>query len=398
MSADRRRRHALVRQLNEQAVLDAIFRHGPVSRVDVARLTGLSKPTVSGLVAHLERAGLVRANGRSRSGVGRAAVLYEIEPLAGVVVGIDLGGSKVRGALADLHGEILAERVERTTRRGGRAVLDQVGALARGLATEAGIPWRSVRQLVLACPGVYDAWADRLSLAFNLPGIDRIPVARTLRDSLGVRVTIDNDVTVAAMGERWRGLGTTVEHFVFAAVGTGVGLGIVLGGEPWRGAHGAAGEIAYLPVGGDPAAVANRRRGTLEEAASASGIRRSWSQLVTSHGGQRSRRAPIARIFQAAADGDPVALAAVDREARLLAEAILAVVAVLDPELVVLGGGIGSNPVLLEPVRRHAAQLLPTTVPIERSALGERAAVFGAVHMGLRALRQRILAIEPDRS
>ena len=385
-------RHTLVRQVNQRRVLETILAHGPTSRVEVSMITGLSKPTVNLLVQDLVDSGVVMENGRSTGSVGRSAQLYSVDPLAAVVIGIDLGGTKVRVAVSDLFGEILAEQMEPTSRDGGAAVLEQLDHLARSLADRVDVPWDKVVTVGLSAPGVLDVESDHVGLAFNIPGFADVSLTSDLEATLDAEVIVDNDLNLAAVGEHWKGLAAGVSNFAFIGIGTGFGMGLVVNGDLIHGSRGAAGEIAYLPIGvdlfGDPSA---RQRGALEEAAAASGIEAAFASLVERGGPSTLREgATVAEIFSAAAAGDAIAREVVEREARLVAQAILAVAAVADPELIVLGGGIGSNPALLGPVREFVDEIAPFPIRVETSALGDRASVVGAVAVGVQRTRERL--------
>lgn len=387
--------NSLVRQMNEQAVINTVLRHGPISRVAIADRTGLSKPTVSEVMESLVTADLVRPAGRSSGAVGRSAVLYEANRHARHVIGIDLGGTKVRAAVADLFGDILVEELHSTARGGRGAILDQLVGVARNLVDARGLDWRSVTVLSLAAPGVFDRSTDHVTLASNVPGFEEVALTAEIGDALQVDVHIENDVNAAAIGERWRGIGRSCDQFAFLAIGTGFGMGLVLNGELHRGHRGAAGEIAYLPIGRDPFDPAVHGRGALEEAASGSGI----SGLLARHlaSGADSvlpAGASVEEIFDAAARGDELALALVSEEAALVAQAVLAVSSVVDPELFVLGGGIGANPLLLPFVREQVDRITPHPVRVETSALGDRATLIGAISIGLRTIRDNLF--QPD--
>jgi predicted NBD/HSP70 family sugar kinase len=171
-------------------------------------------------------------------------------------------------------------------------------------------------------------------------------------------------------------------------------MGLVIDDALIHGARGAAGEIAYLPIGwdvfGNPEV---RLRGALEEAAASSAIEDVFNQRLDE--GMSSTLRPGARvadIFAAATDGDAAAIAVIDHEARLVSQAILAVSAVVDPQLFLLGGGIGSNPLLLEPVRRYVDEIAPYEIQIETSALGDRASVLGALAVGLHHVREKLFS------
>jgi len=369
-------------------VLEFIRQVGPVSRAQIARDSGLSKPTVSQALSALERAKLVREAGRSSGGKGPTAVLYELNPRAGWVVGIDVGRDRVRAAIADLTGDFIARRDERARVRSADTLLEQIGEISHGLAAEAGIRWSQVTSAAVASPGVLEPSRGKVALAHNLPGWGRLGLVEALRKELGTSLTFENDVNLATVGEQWRGLGKDVQNFVFLHVGTGVGMGLVVNGRLFRGAHGAAGEVGYLPLAtADPHDPENLRHGALEGAVGAAGV----VEVARSLGMQ----APLTprKIFNAARKGDPPARKVVELVADRIALAIAAVVPVVDPELVILGGGIGRNgDLLLERVERELSTLSPFHPRIEISALGEDAELNGAVATALQEAQDQLFA------
>jgi predicted NBD/HSP70 family sugar kinase len=203
--------------------------------------------------------------------------------------------------------------------------------------------------------------------------------------------TIENDTALAALGEQAYGLGAGVADFVFVSIGTGIGMGIVIDGRPHRGARRAAGEISFLPVGeSDPrtGAPASRRHGMLETVASGPGVVAIARRLGM------TGRITAKRVFDAARAGDPTAAAAVAHEAGLVARALASVIAVLDPDLIVIGGGIGGHgaDVLLGAVHDQLQTMTPLGPPrIEASVLGDDAVVLGALATGLATARQIVL-------
>jgi predicted NBD/HSP70 family sugar kinase len=378
---------SLLRAINERTVLELVRRLGPVSRAQIARESVLSKPTVSQALAALLDSNLVREAGRTSGGRGPAAVLYELNPRAGWVVGIDVGRAFVRAAVANLSGDIVARRDQRTRIRSSEALIAEIGEIAHGLASEAGIRWRDVTFATVGSPGVIEPSTGQVALAYALPGWGREGVVDAVQRELGTKIAFENDVNLAALGERWHGLGKGLDHFVFLHVGTGVGAGLVLNGELFRGASGAAGEVAYLPLVGDPRDRAFRRRGALDTVAGAAGVVEAARRL--------GMAAPVSskKVFAAARRGDRIARKVVEREAELIALAIASIVPVVDPELVILGGGIGANgDLLIEPVERELAALSPIRPRIEVSALGEEATLHGAVYVALERAQDQLFS------
>ena len=384
---------SLLRVINERTVLELIHRQGSLARAQAARMSGLSKPTVSLALSGLLESGLVREVGRSRGERGPSAVLYELNPNAGWVVGIDVGRKWVRAAIADIAGTMLARRDERAKVTSAKTLIGQIGGIARRLAGEAGVRWDQVTHAALGSPGVFDPARGYVAMAPNLPGWGRHGLVEAVREELGTNVAFENDVNLAALAERAHGHGRNVDNFVFMSVGTGIGMALVIDGQLYRGAHGAAGEVAYMPLGmGDPHDPANRRRGAFEEAAAAAGVVRMAKKL-----GMRMPQTPET-IFVAARRGNPVASRVVEMEATRLALAIAMVTPVLDPELVVLGGGIGRNgDLLMEPIEQELRQLLPFRPRVVVSALGEDAVLRGAVAIALAVARDRVFSRSPAR-
>jgi predicted NBD/HSP70 family sugar kinase len=384
--------------MNEQLLLNQIRQVGPCSRADLARRSGLSKPTVSLALANVERSGLVRTAGQRTGVPGRSAVLYEIRPEAGYVLGLDIGHEYLRGALTDLTGEILAKAESRSP---AASVLKRVGELIRladGICAAAGIARAQVTQTVLGSPGVYDPGRDAIALPGGMPGLDRPTVLAGLRAAFGQDLVVENDVDAAALAEREHGHGREFPSFAFVSIGTGIGMGLVLGGQLHRGAHGVAGEIAFLPIADgagsqsadhSPEDQEARKRGTLEAASSAAAIVR-----AARRSGLRTTSAR--QVFVAAAAGDARAAAVVAAEARLVAKAICAIVTVVDPGLVVLGGGIGQAPGFATAVTDELRSLAPVLPEIRVSALGTSAVVDGCVAAGADLAWRRLTASLPS--
>jgi len=375
-----------MRTLNEQLLLERMRGNGPVSRSELAESSGLSKPTVALALAGLERDALVQHAGRTSGGRGRSAQLYELRRDAGFVLGLDIGREFVRGAIADLGGALRARESRPARSSSGVARVRELAALADGLLADAGVDRaETLLQTVVGSPGIVEPDGRALQLAPNLPGWERPAVLRDLRRLLGAETTIENDVDAATVAEREHGHGRDVSTFAFVSVGTGIGMGLFLDGKLHRGAHGAAGEIAFLPLadgGLDPREA--RRRGALESIASSAAVVRAARRAGTPFRSARS-------VFAAAEAGDGRAREIVAREATVVALALASVIAVVDPELIVLGGGIGRAPGFAEEVGRELAQRSPVVPDIRPSALGEDAVVDGCLAIGSEQLWELVL-------
>jgi predicted NBD/HSP70 family sugar kinase len=296
-----------------------------------------------------------------------------------------------------VHATTIADRVS------------ELVALADELCASAGITRAEIIQTVVGSPGVYDPQRNLMALTGGLPGWDRPEAVAGLRAAFGPALAIENDVDAAALAERALGVGQEADNFAFVHVGSGVGMGLVLGGRLHRGVHGVAGEIAFMPLGRDPQAWMDtetgagseaglgagsgaddervtagpegviidpgeaRRRGTLEIAAGADGIVRAARMA-----GLTGLATPQA-VFESAAAGDKRAAAVVEGEARLVAAAICCVICVVDPSLIVLGGGIGQAPGFAEEVTRALEEIAPVLPEVKVSALGTDVVVDGCL-------------------
>lgn len=384
-------RPPLIRAMNEHLLLEHIRQHGPCSQPELVSVSGLSKPTVSLALDNVERAGLVRIAGRRTGMPGPPARLYEIRPDAGLVLGLEVWHEYTRGAIADLSGQI---RVRESLRARATSVRSRVAGLvglADMLCERAGVPRSAVTQTVIGSPGIHDPRRDAMKLTGGLRGRDDPAVLADLREAFGPSLRMENDVNAAALAERVLGLGGEVDHFAFVHVGTGIGMGLIVGGQLLRGAHGFAGEIAYLPLTGEVSANEDQahKLDTLGATASAAGVVR-----AARHGGMRGP-VSVRRVFAAAAAGDERAKAVMADEVRLVARAICAMITIVDPELIVLSGGIGRTPGFAELVTAELEQIAPVMPTIGVSSLSADAVVDGCLVAGTELAWAHVMSALP---
>ena len=380
---------SLLRRMNQRLLLDLLFTGGPANRPRLAREAGLSLPTVIAALRDLEDAGLVRAAGPQYGAArqhGRPAASYEANPEAGYVLGVDIGREKVRVLLADLAGEPLGAPLEvRNRARTADALVDQVEAVVAQAIRQARIGAGEVTHTVIGSPGVLDPGRGQIRYAPNLPGWQRPGLAETLADRLGAALTIDNDANLAALGEHAYGAARGLTNYVYLHLGTGVGLGLVLDSRLYRG-RGAAGEVGFLPLG-DRRSM-HSRRGMLEESVAADAIvRRAREEGMTG-------RLTAEKVFAAARQGkDERALRTVAVIGGYIGSLVAGILAFLDPELIVFGGGVGQNLDLLEP---HIGEALAAITPLRPSlavgALGGEAVLRGAIATGVTTARESVFA------
>jgi predicted NBD/HSP70 family sugar kinase len=372
----------LLKDLNERSVLETIRAGAPISRAEISRRAGISKPTVSLALQALVDAGLVHrvepAPGRPTYG----AVYFDLVPEAGLVLGLDLGARFLRGAICDLRGAIRARQDVEVSGSEADQLVALIARLRDSLVVASGLEGELVDGAVVGVPGVVDE-ASGVIRQTHFVALEGLPLREAIEQRLGIRVTLDNDINLAALGERWCGSARGLDDFAFLSVGTGLGAGIVLHGEIHRGRNGAAGEVDLVAagVGSD-----------LDPCASAlSGLA---AQLAE---GATTMLAPPydpPSVFAAARADDEIAHAVVAEEARRIATHIAPIAAVVDLPLVVLGGGIGTNggDLLLEPVRALLSDWLPFPPQVEVSSLGDGAVLSGALALGLRYAHDNVFA------
>jgi predicted NBD/HSP70 family sugar kinase len=368
----------LLRDLNERTVLETIRDRAPISRAEISRRVGISKPTVSVALESLREAGLVREAANDREGPKYGATFFEPVPEAALVLGLDLGARFLRGAVCDLRGNVRARQDVELPGADVHVVLDAAAELRTRLLAAGQLPAGALDGAVAGVPGVVESPTGQVGLATNIPGLEGLRIGPALQERLGVPVTVENDVSLAAVGEQWRGIAQGLDDFAFLSVGTGLGCGLVLRGELHRGHHGAAGEVDYA-LGGDV---------ERENDPAAVGVS-AYAARLAAEGRLPTTLAPpydVRAIFGAARAGDELARAVVAEETERIVAHVLPIAAVVDVALVVLGGGIGANAdLLLEPIRALLAERCPYPPRVEVSSLGDAAVLTGALAVGLRA-------------
>ncbi|PNE42356.1 ROK family transcriptional regulator [Streptomyces noursei] len=322
--------------MNDRAALDLLVSQGPLTRTQIGELTGLSKPTASQLLARLTAAGLVRTTGNVTGRPGPSAQLYEIDPAAAHVAALAVDQLGITAAVADITGRVLGQaRVDTDAVPDDTADLTAqlVAKAVDGALAEAGLERRQLHRAVIGTPGALDPQTGLLRYAPHLPGWQSRALREELAEVLGVPLVIENDVNLAAVAEQHDGAAQDFDDFVLVWVDEGVGAAIVLDGRLLRGATGGAGEIGYMPLPGAPLARDGERSAARPDAGG--GFQRlvgSPSVVTLAH----AYGAPEVRTVAEALARDDVRA----EVARRLATGLAAVVAVVDPRLVVLSGEV----------------------------------------------------------
>jgi predicted NBD/HSP70 family sugar kinase len=377
----------LLKHLNERTVLESIRARAPISRAEISRLAGISKPTVSLALQSLLDAGLVREAMPDPGRPSYGAVFFEPVPDAAFVLGLDLGARFLRGAICDLGGEIRARQDVELRGAGAEGVLNAIVSLHDALTDSSDIAGELIDGVVVGVPGVVETASGTLRWATNVPGLEGRAFGDDVSEQLGLGVTLENDVNLAALGERWLGVARGVDDFAFLSIGTGMGVGLVLRGELHRGHHGAAGEVdwALAGIGEDTDPSAEGLPSLIARIAADRAWETSLATLVDARA-----------LFSAARSGDLLARAVVDEVARRIAANIAPIAAVVDVALIVLGGGIGANgDLLLERVRALLREWMPYPPRVETSSLGEAAVLTGALAVGVDSALDNVFVNRP---
>lgn len=304
----------------------------------------------------------------------------------GCVVGIDIGGTNLRLALADTTGCILARHAASTADSRNAATV--VAAIERGveeLMREANVPRSALRSIAAGAPGITNVDEGIVIATSYLMGWRDVPLQSMLESALGIPAIVDNDVNMAAVGESWMGSGKNVRDFVFIAIGTGVGAGVVLEGRPFRGMGWAAGEIGYMLVPGvSSEPTEHGAPGALESMVGGEGIRETWLRTWSQEKTSLPRELTATKIFEGAQTGDPLAKAILHQSAQILSYAIYNLSLVLNCPLFILGGGVGTHPVFFEATQKALEKWASRShLKLSLSALGAEAQLMGAVRLAL---------------
>lgn len=395
----------VLRQMNSSLLLRTIRDRGPVSRAELARVTGLSKPTVNDVCDALLREGYVTEHmpddDEQPRRPGRRARLLRFRADLGYVAGVDIGGDKLLVLVADLAGRVLATVRRPVGETDATVVLRDARAAVRAALKQAGVARTDLSAVAVGTPGVIEPNGGRVTLAPQLEGWEGLPLRSRLAESFSCPVLVENEVQLAVLGEGWRGAARGLDRVAYVQIGVGIGAGVVINGELHRGANGAAGEIGYLPLGDGERPKGGA--GPFEYAAGGAAFARLGAQAADRASGATLRSlaggdpaAVDARVvFEAVRQGDAAARAIVRKLVRRLARGVASLVLVFDPEAVIIGGGLArAGELLRAPLERELHAMVPLRPPVLLSALADEASAYGALHLALRTVDERLFAFQ----
>ncbi|MER6498085.1 ROK family protein [Streptomyces sp. NPDC001455] len=369
---------SLLRRINSAVVLHALRGADSPTLTDLTLITGLSRPTVEGVMEGLLEAGLVvesMPDGGEARRQGRPARRFRFRAEAGHLLGIEIGPHRVSALLSELDGRIIgagSREVSETACADDR--LEKVRVMVADVLRRTGVARSSLRAVGVGSPGIVEA-DGTVRLGTALPDWTGLALGERLRRSFRCPVIVENDANAAAVAEHWKGAATESDDVVFVLAGLSPGAGSLIGGRLHRGYGGAAGEIGALHLLGREAtperllSTTDRPLDPLDEAA-------------------------VAAVFAQARRGDAQAQAAVERYIQRLVHDVAALVLALDPELVVVGGWAAGLDGVLEPLRCELARYCLRPPRVTLSLLGEAAVATGALRLALDHVEEQLFAVE----
>jgi len=386
-----------MRAINAAKVIAELRGQGAMSRASLVRATGLSKPTITNVVAHLETEGFLEAVtplavvGRTPAAAAARATHYRYRASRGSVLGIDLGADKILLVLADLDGSILGQH--RLSTRDIRpldpeSIFTAIDAAASRLVSSASAEAQDLLAVVVGTPGVVSP-DGVVTLAPQLPGWEGLDLRDRLEGMFDCPVEIEREVALSLQAERAAGVASGVDDALFVQLGIGVAAGILVDGRIYRGADGGAGEIGMMPLPPGVLSSATGQLGPFESEAGGIAFERRGRELAASASGRRllelaggrPQNIDAALVFAAVRQGDAAAAALVDDIVGYMAWGIGVLACALNPHTVIVGGGLSRSADLFLPrLRERVNAVAPFAPRWLVSELGDEAVVLGAVH------------------
>ena len=376
----------LLKQMDARAVLLQLRERDADSRDVFEQDAGLSSSRLSAAVSYLLQKGVVEKASNGKPHARRQNHALRINASYGHVLGLDIGGSNLRIALADMNGAVLGKWSTSTKRTSSPAmVIEQIREGVAYLLKYASVSRRSLLAVAAGAPGITDGDAGVVVVTSYLKGWKDVPFRNLLESALRIPAAVENDVRMAAIGENWKGAARGVGNFVFLAIGTGIAAGVFANGRLIHGTDWTAGEVGYMHVPGAPEKAAKHGApGSLESVIGGEGIRKQWLRSRNGTGTQITRNLTATEIFERACTGDLIAKGVLNRSAKILAYAVYNISLVLNCGLFILGGGVGMSAPLRDATQRFLEKYHEPVQPkLVVSSLGHDAQLVGAIRLAL---------------
>jgi len=389
----------LVQKINRSLVLSVIREKGPLSRADISRRTKLTRSTVSSIASYLTKKNLVKETGLSSSGVGRRGILLELNPKAYYVVGVDLGTLNTIVAVVDLEGKIV-ERVEHPTNgeQNKDDVIERVKAAIHEVISTSNVNLQKIAGIGLVVPGLVDSKRGIINIMPNF-GWKNIPLKEILGKEFHTPIFIDNNVNAMALSEAEFGIGREVRNFICVNIGIGIGSGVIINREIYRGETECTGEIGHTTVDYNGPKCSCGNNGCLEVMAAGPAIARRAvkairegrktviTELVKGH----LNRITAAIVAEAANQGDKLAREIMEKTGEYLGTGVANIINLFNPQIVIVGGGVTqAGDLIFDPLKRtmkkRAFSVAAKAVKIATPSLGKDCTVIGAATLVLKEI------------
>ncbi len=368
-----------MRSINRSTILEVVRTNSPISRTEISRRLNVSLPTVMRIIDQLIEENLVRPTGQTEWSGGRTRTMIEFNGSAYLCIGLDLGGTKLYGGVADLKGNVIHEaRIShhQTQAEESFQVLCEFIDKLLEFANGTGLPLLGIG---LGVPGATDLETGNVKLAPSLGWFD-FPLKTRLEERYHHPLLIENDVNLAAIGELWV-QPNDVENLVLITIGTGIGAGVVINRILYQGSHHMAGEIGYTLPDRNLLGKTFSEFGALEQLASGNGIAMRARKLLQGKRPEESLESITAEeVFEAARKGERWANKILSETVDYLAQAIAFINQLLDPDVIILGGGVSRDAdLLIQPILDRLQGSIPSLPKIEASRIGYQAAITGSI-------------------
>lgn len=381
-----------IRAMNKSLVLNVVRQEGPISRAQVAKKTNITRATVSDIVNDLIADGAIYEGGEDNSPVGRKGILLNYNASLGFGVGVDIGGTKISFGLFDVNAELLATKTVETYKVVTNDIfISLLADSIREFIAENNRDLTSLQVIGIATPGIVDYKKGIVVEGSpNLPGWENLNLSARITEHLGVPVVLENDVRAALVGEVWKGQCQNVQSAILLAVGTGIGSALLMDGNIIRGFGNAAGEIGYMLFEREQLHMNWDNKGCFESLASGSGL----AARMKGAGEQTAEQTETAAdIFVAAKRGDALAKRLVEEFTDYLSIAILNLVSVVNPEKILLMGGLSNAaedylPRINENIKKHTFSR--TSVEVTVSEIKDLAPLYGISILALRIVQPTV--------
>lgn len=377
-----------MRHVNRSAVLELIRQQSPIARSDICNLLDISMPTTMRIVDELIADNLVRSTGETAGNTGRPRELLEFNKNGGVVIGIDLGGTKLYGALANLGGEVIGEVYKNQHLSLGNESFNLVVDMIQTLINLAKSENQKLLGIAVGVPGVTHVKNGIVEWAPSLNWRD-FPLKDRLVENFHMPVVVDNDVNLAVLGEHWFGAGKGVNNMLLLSIGTGLGAGLIIDGLIYRGYNEAAGEVGYFLPHIEALGKRYDKFGAMESIVSGVGIAaRARHLLCGKISDDQLDALNTSDVFEAAREGKDWGKQIVDETADYLSMVIANISTLLDPELVILSGGVTkSSDLFIPPILERLQGIIQHIPRVEVSTLGSKATAMGAISLILHLIK-----------